>query len=165
MKSHWTPVDQLIKLGGLNLLLQIINLAHEWNFSGRYWLIKLFLFLFLLVLTFIVCCRCEMIKNALEVLNICAVLPKVQLALCEPTISIQGNNPSDASMLVDDPQAENDNVGLNIIIKAAEGELLDAEIQKAALSVIITCVCAPIHRVCSFIFLIVKFILVFHKLI
>jgi HIV-1 Vpr-binding protein len=36
MKSHWTPVDQLIKLGGLNLLLQIINLAHEWNFSGRY---------------------------------------------------------------------------------------------------------------------------------
>ncbi|XP_025420180.1 protein mahjong isoform X4 [Sipha flava] len=124
MKSHWTPVDQLIKLGGLNLLLQIINLAHEWNFSGR----------------------CEMIKNALEVLNICAVLPKVQLALCEPTINIQGNNPSDSSILEDDPQAENDNVGLNIIIKAAEGELLDAEIQKAALSVIITCVCAPIHR-------------------
>jgi len=36
IKSHWTPVDQLIKLGGLNLILQIISLAHEWNFSGRY---------------------------------------------------------------------------------------------------------------------------------
>jgi HIV-1 Vpr-binding protein len=106
-----------------------------------------------------------MIKNALEVLNICAVLPKVQLALCEPTINIQGNNPSDSSILEDDPQAENDNVGLNIIIKAAEGELLDAEIQKAALSVIITCVCAPIHRVCILIFLIIKLNLVFLKLI
>lgn len=87
-----------------------------------------------------------MIKNALEVLNICSVLPKVQLALCEPTPKIQGNVLIDDS-LIEDPQAENDNVGLNIIIKAAEGDLLDADIQKAALSVIITCVCAPIHRV------------------
>lgn len=87
-----------------------------------------------------------MIKNSLEVLNICAVLPKVQLLLCEPSPKIQAN---DASMVDEDnPQAENDNVGLNIIIKAAEGELLDADIQKASLSVIITCVCAPIHRVC-----------------
>ncbi|CAH1724928.1 DDB1- and CUL4-associated factor 1 isoform X2 [Aphis gossypii] len=126
LKSHWTPVDQLLKLGGLSLLLQIISLAHEWNFSGR----------------------CEMIKNALEVLNICAVLPKVQLALCEiPSPKISVDNQNDTSIMQEDePQAENDNVGLNIIIKAAEGDLLDADIQKAALSVIITCVCAPIHR-------------------
>lgn len=91
-----------------------------------------------------------MIKNALEVINICAVLPKVQLILCEPTFSILGSH-VDVSMLLD-RQAQNDNVGLNIIIKAAEGDLLDPEIQKAALSVIITCVCAPIHRVYIFIF-------------
>lgn len=96
--------------------------------------------------------RCEMIRNALEVLNICAVLPKVQLALCEPSPKIQENVQNDVPMIEDDPQAENDNVGLNIVIKAAEGELLDADIQKAALSVIITCVCAPIHRVSFFSF-------------
>jgi len=88
-----------------------------------------------------------MIKNALEVLNICAVLPKVQIALCEPAPKIQGDVQNDDSMLEEDQQALNDNVGMNIIIKAAEGDLLDSDIQKAALSVIITCVCAPIHRV------------------
>jgi len=93
-----------------------------------------------------------MIKNALEVLNICAVLPKVQLALCEiPSPKIPVDNQNDTSANEDDLQTENDSVGLNIIIKAAEGDLLDADIQKAALSVIITCVCAPIHRVYIFI--------------
>lgn len=96
-----------------------------------------------------------MIKNALEVLNICSVLPKVQLSLCEPTPKIQGDIANDVSMADDeDTQSENDNVGLNIVIKAAEGHLLDPDIQKAALSVLITCVCAPIHRVYIFHFLI-----------
>lgn len=92
-----------------------------------------------------------MIKNALEVLNICAVLPKVQLALCEASFKPQGDNQNDISMMQEDQQASNDNVGLNIILKAAEGDLLDADIQKVALSIIITCVCAPIHRVLIFI--------------
>jgi len=90
-----------------------------------------------------------MIKNALEVLNICAVLPKVQLLLCEPSPKLQGDNQNDI-MLQEDQQVSNNDVGLNIIIKSAEGDLLDADIQKAALSVIITCVCAPIHRVYIF---------------
>lgn len=95
--------------------------------------------------------RCEMIKNALEVINICAVLPKVQLLLCEPSPKIQTN---DNSLIEEeDSQTQNDNVGLNIIIKAAEGDLLDADIQKASLSIIITCVCAPIHRVYNFVFI------------
>lgn len=90
-----------------------------------------------------------MIRNALEVLNICAVLPKVQLALCEPPIKVPENLPDDSNMDDDDDDddSSNDNVGLNIIIKSAEGDLLDADIQKAALSLIITCVCAPIQRV------------------
>lgn len=87
-----------------------------------------------------------MIRSALEVLNICAVLPKVQLILCDPAPKVPGDIEPDNSML-DDTQSENDVVGLNVVIKAAEGDLLDADIQKAALSVIITCVCAPIHRV------------------
>jgi len=94
-----------------------------------------------------------MIKNALEVINICAVLPKVQLALCEiPSPKLPVDNQNDTSTNEEnDSQSVNDAVGLNIVIKAAEGDLLDADIQKAALSVIITCVCAPIHRVCTFI--------------
>lgn len=39
-------------------------------------------------------------------------------------------------------------VGINIILGAAEGEIVaDPDVQKAALSVIVNCVCAPIHRV------------------
>jgi len=62
-----------------------------------------------------------MIKNALEVLNICAVLPKVQLALCEiPSPKVTAANQNDTSTVEKgDPQAENDNVGFKIVIKAA----------------------------------------------
>jgi HIV-1 Vpr-binding protein len=39
-------------------------------------------------------------------------------------------------------------VGMNIILGAAEGEIVaDADVQRAALAAIINCVCAPIHRV------------------
>ncbi|VVC46308.1 Hypothetical protein CINCED_3A018660, partial [Cinara cedri] len=124
LKSHWSPVDKFIKLGGLNIMLQIISMAHDWNIAGR----------------------CEMIRNALEVINICAVLPRVQLALCEPAPKIPGGSQNDESIVEEDPQSEYDIVGLNIILKAADGDLLDADIQKAALCAIITCVCAPIHR-------------------
>lgn len=88
-----------------------------------------------------------MIRSALEVLNISAVLPKVQLELCDPAPKVSGDMELDPDLSLVDRQSENDNVGFNILIKAAEGDLLDAEVQKAALSVIITCVCAPIHRV------------------
>lgn len=94
-----------------------------------------------------------MIKNALEVLSRCAVLPKVQLSLCKvPSPKFPVDNQNDISAVgEDDPHDANDNVGLNIILIAAKGDLLDANIQKAALSIIITCVCAPIHRVYIFI--------------
>jgi len=88
--------------------------------------------------------RCEIIKNALEVLNICAVLPKAQMALCKiasPNVPA-ANQICTSTVEENDVQVESNNVGLNIIIKAA-GDLLDADIQKAALSVIITCVCGP----------------------
>ncbi|KAJ8975908.1 hypothetical protein NQ317_007751 [Molorchus minor] len=34
-RSHWAPIDQLLKLGGITLLLKIIAFAYEWNYSGR----------------------------------------------------------------------------------------------------------------------------------
>lgn len=44
---------------------------------------------------------------------------------------------------------ENVTTGINIILSAAEGEVVaDADVQKSALRVIVNCVCAPINRVC-----------------
>lgn len=68
-------------------------------------------------------------------------MPKVQLLFCDR---------------VDLPE-EAITVGINIILGAADGEIVaDPDVQKAALSVIVNCVCAPIHRV-SYILKIIKY--------
>ncbi|XP_044751258.1 protein mahjong [Coccinella septempunctata] len=109
-RGHWGPVDQLLKLGCINLLLKIIAFAYEWNYSGR----------------------AETVRSALDVLAIACVLPKVQLLFCER---------------VDLPD-DHVTVGMNIILGAAEGEIVaDADVQKAALRVIVNCVCGPVHRI------------------
>lgn len=65
-------------------------------------------------------------------LAIACVMPKVQLLFCDR---------------VDLPE-ETITVGINIILGAAEGEIVaDSEVQKAALRVIVNCVCGPINRV------------------
>lgn len=108
-RACWQPVDELMRLGGITLLLQVIAFAYEWNFSGR----------------------AETVRSALDVLCICAVMPRVQLQLCER---------------VDLPD-ETMTVGMNVILGAAEGEIVaDPDVQRAALGVLITCVCAPINR-------------------
>lgn len=72
-------------------------------------------------------------RSALDVLCICAVMPQAQMQLCER---------------VDLPD-EAMTVGLNVILGAAEGEIVqDPDVQRAALGVLITCVCAPVPRVC-----------------
>lgn len=109
-RSHWAPVDQLLKLGDITLFFKIIAFTYEWNYSGR----------------------AETVRSALDVLAIACVMPKVQLLFCER---------------VDLPE-ENLTFGINIILGAAEGEIVaDVEVQKAALRVIGNCVCAPIHRI------------------
>lgn len=48
---------------------------------------------------------------------------------------------------------------MNIILGAAEGEIVaDPDVQKAALRVIVNCVCAPIARVSTFFKYILKII-------
>lgn len=109
-RCHWAPVDQLLKLGGITLLLKIIAFAYEWNYGGRR----------------------ETVSSALEVLAIACVMPKVLLLLCEK---------------VDLPE-ERLTVGFNIIVGAAEGEIVrDPDVEKAALRVLVNSVCAPINRV------------------
>ncbi|XP_076269885.1 lisH and WD40 domain-containing protein mahjong isoform X2 [Rhynchophorus ferrugineus] len=109
-RCHWSPVDQLLKLGGVTLLLKVIAFAYEWNYSGR----------------------AETVRSALDVLAIACVMPKVQLLFCEK---------------VDLPE-ESITIGFNIILGAAEGEIVaDADVQKSALKVLVNCVCAPVNRV------------------
>lgn len=70
-------------------------------------------------------------RSALDVLNICCVVPRVHAVFCERI-----DFPEEASA-----------AGLNIILGAAEGEIVsDPEVQKSALSLLVNCICAPIHR-------------------
>lgn len=61
LRGHWAPVDQLLKLGGITLLLKIIAFAYEWNYSGR----------------------AETVRSALDALAIACVMPKVQMLFCD----------------------------------------------------------------------------------
>lgn len=70
-------------------------------------------------------------RSVLDVLNICCVVPRVHVVFCERI-----DFPDEASA-----------AGLNIILGAAEGEIVaDPEVQKSALSLLVNCICAPIHR-------------------
>jgi HIV-1 Vpr-binding protein len=67
-----------------------------------------------------------------DVLAVCSVSFRVQMLFC------------DRIQIPDDANA----VGINILLGAAEGDIVaDPEVQRAALCVLIHCVCAPVHRV------------------
>ncbi|KAG5677622.1 hypothetical protein PVAND_007364 [Polypedilum vanderplanki] len=109
MKSNWQPVNTFIQLGGISLFILIIGHSYEWNYSGRG----------------------ETVRSALDVLNICCVVPRVHAILCERI-----DFPDEASAS-----------GFNIVLGCLEGEIVaDPEVQKSALSMLVNCVCAPIHR-------------------
>ncbi|XP_046446583.1 DDB1- and CUL4-associated factor 1-like isoform X1 [Daphnia pulex] len=76
--------------------------------------------------------RAETVRSALDVLAVCSVSFRVQMLFC------------DRIQIPDDANA----VGINILLGAAEGDIVaDPEVQRAALCVLIHCVCAPVHRV------------------
>ncbi|XP_033745476.1 DDB1- and CUL4-associated factor 1-like [Pecten maximus] len=110
VRAHWGPEATFHKLGGIQLLSQLIAMAPSWNnYPGKP----------------------EMIRNALDVINVCTVTPKSQLALLD---------------LV--PMPENHQTpAISVFIGLAEGEVLsDPDVQKSALNVIINCVCGPVER-------------------
>ena len=76
--------------------------------------------------------RAEMVRSALDILAITSIMPKVQLQFFEKID------------LPDDTKP----VGINILLGAAEGEIVQdsADVWRAALHVLINCVCAPIDR-------------------
>lgn len=76
----------------------------------------------------------ETVKAALDVLLICCAIPKVHLMLCD---SVKLQNDKDVD-------------GINIILSAANvGVINDSEIQKAALALLVHCVCSSTVKVRS----------------
>ncbi|KMQ92206.1 ddb1- and cul4-associated factor-like 1-like protein [Lasius niger] len=67
VRAVWPPVEELHRLGGITLLLQIIAFAREWNYSGRVHATS----------------SAETVRSCLDVIAICSVVPKVMLLLCE----------------------------------------------------------------------------------
>ncbi|CAH1785027.1 unnamed protein product [Owenia fusiformis] len=113
VRAHWKPVDDLLKLGGVKLLVQLIALTPEWNaYTGK----------------------AETIRSALDVLAVCTVMPRAQLCLCD-SVPVPENLTTPA---------------ISVLLGVAEGEIIpDPDVQKAALNVIMNCVCGPITRYSS----------------
>ena len=108
-RSRWGPIDEFIKLGGVGLLLNLIVKSCDWILIGKE----------------------DTVKPALDILAVCAVIPRVQLSLCDNL----GVTPEDK------------NSGINILLACAEGEVVyDPLVQKAALNVLCHLLCAPIVR-------------------
>ncbi|KHN79146.1 Protein VPRBP [Toxocara canis] len=75
----------------------------------------------------------DIVKSSLEVLWMCSTVAQVQMDMCDSLVKIRHGIKSEAVAL---------------LLEACEGELMsDVELQKAALDVIINCVCAPLEKV------------------
>ncbi|KAH8309481.1 hypothetical protein KR059_010781, partial [Drosophila kikkawai] len=61
IRAQWQPVDQLMKLGGITMLLRIIAFSYDWMNTGR----------------------SETVRSALDVLSVCCIIPRVYVVLCE----------------------------------------------------------------------------------
>ena len=86
-KAKWTPMDHFTQLGGVTKIFQIIANAYDWTFAGR----------------------SEMVRSALDVLAVFAIMPKAQLQFCDRV-----------ELIGDDSKS----IALNILLGAAEGEIV-----------------------------------------
>lgn len=114
-RARWYPAEELVRLGGVSLLLQTVAMAYDWNHSSK----------------------ADTVRAALDVLAVCSVVPKVQLALCQNitlTTAPTGSQHRSAA-------------GMSVILAAAEGEIVaDPDVQRSALIITINCVCGPTSR-------------------
>lgn len=95
------------------------------------------------------CYRTNIYKNILEVLKICSVLPKVRLTLCEPEPIIEDyHRNSILSIIIVSLQ--------RIILEKRETRIENVKAIKAALSLIIKCVCTSVYKVCNLVFIVIK---------
>lgn len=106
---RWAPVERFLSQSGIHIIMTTIACAYEWNYSGR----------------------AETVKNMLDVLAICCLVPKSQLLLTERFTAANSTEHN----------------GMHVILSASDGEVVnDTEVKKSALQVIGNCVCGPIHH-------------------
>lgn len=74
MHASWEPIDKLVDLNAIELLLRILALSYEWNYSGSF------------------SSRAETVRSALDVLSICCALPSIHDKFC-----VRMRLPDDAS--------------------------------------------------------------------
>ena len=43
LRITWKPVNEIMNLGGIKLLIQLIAASFDWNYTGKYDLMNLFL--------------------------------------------------------------------------------------------------------------------------
>ncbi|CAG2112664.1 unnamed protein product [Medioppia subpectinata] len=108
IRINWKPVDELLKLSGVKLLIQLIAVSYDWNFTGK----------------------AEAVRSALDVLVVCSVTPKFQNVLCENvpvgednqnTVGIRIILAAAEGEIVADPDCQRS--ALNVIINCVCGPL------------------------------------------
>ncbi|XP_045592947.1 DDB1- and CUL4-associated factor 1 isoform X3 [Procambarus clarkii] len=120
-RARWKPVEQFVSLKGLQLLLQLVAMVLNESFSPKM----------------------ETAVFALDTLYVCSVMPAVQGALCDK-LTIPASD--DLLQTLDPQEVPGYAVLVACIHENTQSMTTSPEVQKAALNVLINCLCAPIYR-------------------
>ncbi|CAL4121266.1 unnamed protein product, partial [Meganyctiphanes norvegica] len=121
-RGRWKPVEQFVALKGLPLFLQLVAMIINDSCSQN---------------------RAETAVYALDTLYVCTVMPQIQSALCEKLTLPPGD---DLLQTLDPQEVPGYAILVACIHDNSQSMQSTPEIQKSALSVLINCLCAPIHR-------------------
>ncbi|XP_037788509.1 LOW QUALITY PROTEIN: DDB1- and CUL4-associated factor 1-like [Penaeus monodon] len=121
-RARWKPVEQFVSLKGLQLFLQLVAMVLNESYSPN---------------------RTETAVFALDTLYVCSVMPTIQAALCDKLTIPAGD---DLLQTLDPQEVPGYAILVACIHENAQSMTTSPEVQKAALNVLINCLCAPIHR-------------------
>ncbi|XP_066939041.1 DDB1- and CUL4-associated factor 1 isoform X1 [Macrobrachium rosenbergii] len=121
-RARWKPVEQFVSLKGLQLVLQLVAMVLNESFSPN---------------------RTETAVFALDILYVISVMPSVQAALCDKLTIPAGD---DLLQTLDPQEVPGYAILVACIHENAQSVTTSPEVQKAALNVLINCLCAPINR-------------------
>ncbi|KAK7070849.1 hypothetical protein SK128_017179 [Halocaridina rubra] len=121
-RVRWKPVEQFVSLKGLQLILQLVAMVLNESFSPN---------------------RTETAVFALDILYVISVVPSVQAALCDKLTIPAGD---DLLQTLDPQEVPGYAILVACIHESAQSMTSSPEVQKAALNVLINCLCAPINK-------------------
>ncbi|XP_068246230.1 DDB1- and CUL4-associated factor 1 isoform X2 [Palaemon carinicauda] len=124
IRARWKPVEQFVSLKGLQLVLQLVAMVLNESFSPK----------------------TETAVFALDILYVISVMPSIQAALCDKLTIPAGD---DLLQTLDPQEVPGYAILVACIHENAQSVTTSPEVQKAALNVLINCLCAPINRLGS----------------